>query len=411
MKKDAAAMAAWQKMHAEFARHFRAKQIRVGYHEIYNEPDMPEFFLTEPFTHYLQMYKYGARGLRQGNPDAVVGGPALAHPQNEGCCKQFTRFVAKEDLPLDFFSFHAYLQEFPFPKKLQVVRDALAVDRRFRTTQIHVNELAYTCGWQNKDSPNNFHAIAPHFFDMFKEILAATNVTLTSHAQFMESTFWDDAYGLVHRDGKRKAAFNAYKIYADMPVERNVVVADDGVDGLASSDTHRASLVLWNQTDKEQTVQVNLAGISFATGTFRLYRIDRGHASYFDGAAENLEAVEKRARVETAKLAWSGSIPGWGVVYITVGDGAADDFQSRPRTRRVADVVRVNYCYEERGTTNYAWFDRKAWVAYLGMGKESAARSLVAVTADGLPKVLDVSIAVEGPMHDPGTDSLLAVRV
>jgi hypothetical protein len=183
------------------------------------------------------------------------------------------------------------------------------------------------------------------------------------------------------------------------------------VDGLASSDAHKASLVLWNRTDQEQSVHAELEGIPFAKGNFSLYRIDDGHASFFDGAAENLAATESRAEVKTSHLAWSGKLPGRGVVYMTVGDGTAQDFQSQPRTRRLADVVRVDYCYEKRGTSNYAWFDRKAWTAYLGMGNERAARSLVAVTAEALPDVLVVFTAVEGPVRHADPDSLLALRL
>jgi xylan 1,4-beta-xylosidase len=68
---------AWQAVLHAFAAHFRATGHRVGYQEIYNEPDNRDFWSgTE--DNYLRLFDYGARGIKAGDPDAVVVGPALA---------------------------------------------------------------------------------------------------------------------------------------------------------------------------------------------------------------------------------------------------------------------------------------------------------------------------------------------
>src|SRR5262245_56732207 len=71
-------LARWGEAARSFARHFRDAGIPIGAYEIYNEPDYDDFF-TGTRDQYLAMYRAAARGMREGDPDAVVGGPALAY--------------------------------------------------------------------------------------------------------------------------------------------------------------------------------------------------------------------------------------------------------------------------------------------------------------------------------------------
>lgn len=45
----------------------------MGHHEIDNEPDLFGVFLNEDDfrNYYFQMYEYGVKGIREGDPDAV----------------------------------------------------------------------------------------------------------------------------------------------------------------------------------------------------------------------------------------------------------------------------------------------------------------------------------------------------
>jgi len=96
----------WKEVHTEFSRHFKERGIRIGYYEIYNEPDLGDVFFTGRWEDYLQMYKYGVQGIKEGDPDAVVGGPAIAYIEwlQPKKLNQFLDFVTSESLPLDFFS-------------------------------------------------------------------------------------------------------------------------------------------------------------------------------------------------------------------------------------------------------------------------------------------------------------------
>lgn len=408
----------WQEMHRTFSSHFREKGIRIGYHEVYNEPDLSEVFFQEPFETYLDVYRYGARGLREGDPDVMIGGPALASGESVANVMSFLEMVDQEDLPLDFFSFHAYWENGSFWNKLENIRNIMTWYEGFETTEIHLNELNYVGGPQGANSLNNKYAIAPKMFDLISETLKAPDITMVNWAQFMESTAGDDAYGIIHRNGRKKAAYNVFKIYADLPEER--VVADWGDDWeagqeigvLASANAHKAGVVLWNRTVEDRDVSVHLNNLPFGQGNVRLYRIDGEHASYFDGASEDLEVVEQQTDADLSGHVWTGVIPAEGVVYLTVDDGSApEDFHPEAYHHYTASDIRTHYYFEDRKKDNYAWFDRKRWRFYLGMGSQEQARSLAGVTAEALPDRLDVRFAVSGDPKALSDRSALYMRI
>lgn len=420
MRDDAAAFDAYRRFHREFAAHYAmapGKPLRMGYHEIYNEPELPGMFLTETFDHYLRMYRAGATGIREGDPEAVVGGPAFALAEVSGHARRFASLVSAENLPLDFFSFHIYWVDENYPLELGAMRDALSVDARFRSVPIHVNELNWSGATAGENSVNNRHAIASRIFDVFAEVLKSHDVPHASWAQYMESTFGSDALGLVHRDGRKKAAYNAFKVYADMPEDRRAVTGLDSAFGaMASASPRKAVLAVWNRTDAARSATFDFARLPFMGGRLRVYRIDAQNASSGDGAYEDLRAVESRLLGEGAGAAsWTGSIPGRGLAYIVLDDGSEeafrDDRAKYPPARRPGRFLRSHHWYPDRAGTGYAYFDRKSWTARLGMGREPAGYSLTAAQADSLAPELGVRLVGTGEPRRTDARSALALRV
>ena len=371
---------------------------------MYNEPDLPMFF-SGTWDEYLQMYKYGVLGIKEGDPDAVVGGPASAFIGEH--LDEFLDFVTSEDLPLDFFSFHSYGTIYPW--QIQAVREKLASRPRFSTTEMHLNEFNILPVDSSPGGPVDKYALASGIFKAIKLLLEETDLTLVHWAQFMDAHPLIPGLGTVDLNGRRKASFNAFKIYAMMPVDRCLLSNNGIVDAMASTDGHKASVVLWNDTETTQTGDVNLNNIPFSRGNFRVYRIDADHASYGDNPAnELLLPVEEYLGIDTGELSWSGEVPPEGVVYLEVEDGTGI---SELNHVSVAKVIRKHHYYPERGKSNYAEFDENTWIAYLGMGNERFAHSLVGVTAEEFPPSLSVSFIVDGPLHHLDKNSLLGIRI
>lgn len=99
-------------------------------------------------------------------------------------------------------------------------------------------------------SPYNYYTAAPKTLDTVMEAVNRTQIQWVHWAQFMESTAGYDPYGLIeHVNGNVKAAFNALKIYADMPVwryESTFSKENTGLKSMVSSSDDKISLAIWN---------------------------------------------------------------------------------------------------------------------------------------------------------------------
>jgi len=409
----------WKKMHSAFASHFKQNNIRIGYQEIYNEPDLDVFYVGT-WDEYLQMYKYGVEGLKEGDPDAVVGGPAMACADDTKHINSFLDFVTQENLALDFFSFHAYGVD-PISRtlinnshltKLQKVRVCLENNSRFDTTEIHMNELNVLniLAPKQRGGPFDKYTLASEIFNVIKLLLGQTDLTLVHWSEFQEVRWKKSGVGIVNLSGKRKAAFNAFKIYAMMPVDRCQVNSSYyDVESMASTDGHKVSVVIWNNSDTAKMPRVSLNNVPFSRGNFRVYRIDADHASYGDNPNnELLLPVEESVDVDMVRLYWSGKIPPKGVVYLEAEDGTGI---SKLDHVSVAKVIRKHHYYPDRSKSCYAEFGENTWIARLGMDNEKLAHSLVGVTVEEIPSVLKVSFVVEARLQRLDENSLLGMRI
>lgn len=101
----------WERLCEELARHCRKAGFDVAAWEVCNEPDIGEWGGTPHYFRntedYNRFYEHTVNGLRRGDPEAVVGGPATASADSflvEGLIAH----CAKNAVPLDFLSWHLY---------------------------------------------------------------------------------------------------------------------------------------------------------------------------------------------------------------------------------------------------------------------------------------------------------------
>jgi len=404
----------WGEILGKFADHYRhsSPPNPVGYHEIHNEPDNFGVFFVGQLDDYLQMYFHGATAIKRADPDAMAGGPALAF--TPAWIAPFLDYVTEHNLPLDFFSFHFYgsvnWENRDFPAVLNLVRENFANRPQFAMTEFHLNEynsydVPFPAGGVQEKYP-----LASALLRDFKYFLAQPDLTLVHWAQFMDSGQGNFS-GMVSIDGHRRATFNAYKIYGMMPVDRYRVTLQgpEGLDAMASSDSHKSSLVVWNRASDDAEIEICMNNIPFSKGNLQVFRIDANHGSYGDNPdCEMLEPVEVREAISTADLVWRGVLPLNGIVYLEVDDGTG---KSELMPVSVAQVLRVLHYYPDRTKRAYADFDKNTWIARLGMSTEEIADAVVAVVAEQLPPVLDVKIEVNGTLRRINSESLLGVRV
>lgn len=405
-------MDAWGRVLQDVAAHYRTLRDTnpVGYHEVYNEPDNTDFFLGA-MTDYFAMYERGSLGIREGDPEALVGGPALAFTKD--WIGPFIDFVAERKLPFDFFSTHIYGTNDLFDgltAMLNVSRDSLDRHPELATVEIHLNEFnSYPIDYP-LDGTQQKHRLAAAFLRDMAFLLERPELTLVHWAQFLDSG-QDNYSGMVSIDGHRKAVFNAAEIYARLPTDRSPVVLDGPVDvgAIAGVDERRAGVALWNLGRQPQDIALDLAGIPFGDGDLMEYRIDADHASWGDGVAtEALTPTGTQPLATEGSLRWSGTVPAGGVLYLEANDTTG---RSVLDTNPVARWRRTLRYYPDRKTTAYADFDKTTWTFRLGMASETDADAQIGVTAEGLPDELEVSVNVEGTMQSLTPESLLGLQV
>ncbi|MGI6626572.1 MAG: GH39 family glycosyl hydrolase [Limnochordia bacterium] len=408
-------MEKWGEILGEFAQHHKdTPAYSVGYHEIGNEPDGTNFF-KGGLDDYLEMYYHGANKIKDADPDARIGGFALEY--EDTWTPIFLSYVQDRDLPLDFFSFHFYGTNSPkrstrqdLPELLETMCDYFAGKPEFFLTEFHLNEFNSFAIDYPMDGTQQKYPLATALLRDYKYFLSQPYLTLVLWAQFMDSGQGNFS-GMVSIDGHRKAVFNAYKILSMMPVDRKKLTFSElpGLDGMASSDSHTASVVLWNVEEQERNVEIDFKNIPFHKGNLRCYRIDQDNSSWGDNETEErLKVTEDVANIDLYDYRWTGTIPGNGVMYLEINDGSG---LSELTPRKIADVRRVLHFYPDRSSTAYADFDQNTWIARLGMAEEEQADLKIGATVEGLPDVLCVRAEFSGEFEKIDSHSMLGFRI
>jgi hypothetical protein len=102
--------AQWEALVGKLVEHYRARGERIGYWEIGNEPDIgedggcPYRFKPESYARY---YEHTARAVLRADPQARVGGPALANCRSP-ILPVLLESCQTNPVPLHFVSWHIY---------------------------------------------------------------------------------------------------------------------------------------------------------------------------------------------------------------------------------------------------------------------------------------------------------------
>ncbi|MDB6103978.1 MAG: hypothetical protein JWO52_3977 [Gammaproteobacteria bacterium] len=120
---------------------------RIRFWEIWNEPDLGKVFWAGTAHQYFEMYGKLAQAVKAADPQALVGGPAIARPNDDTPYRDaFLEYVRTEHLPLDFYSWHWYATDSDDPLDfIRISRDLRArLDKHgFARTRSMVTEWNY----------------------------------------------------------------------------------------------------------------------------------------------------------------------------------------------------------------------------------------------------------------------------
>jgi hypothetical protein len=277
------------------------------------------------FEAYCKLYRATAKGVRRADPEAKVGGPALAsgpfENKERGHCfhgRGFARglmlWCQQEKLPLDFVSWHEYFQPPDvFIKEAEEFRSALAgfpeLERGVRSLMITEWNQAW---WADRPQDHEVgaawaancvtRAFIPHRIDR----------PCFFYAKQGDQSFRGD-YSLLLKDNTPKAAFNVCNIFNQLSGHWLKVEGTDGeVSCVAAWDETKARLavVLVNFADRygmARPVQLAVRQLpkALSNGAWREWRVDATHGNAWHDAKTAELSVVGSGVIEGTALKWS----------------------------------------------------------------------------------------------------------
>jgi hypothetical protein len=276
--------AQWEALVRNLVQHCQARGAGIRYWEIANEPDIgedggcPYRFKPDSYTRY---YQHTAEAVRQADPAARVGGPALANPRSP-ILPVLLDFCRTNPAPLHFVSWHIYsshpkairetidyikdlLQKYPGPKpetfldewNMDLMNPPL--DPRFQPCfvaeviwQMKEAALDYSCYYHIRDWQVSFEQFAPFMSP--------------SGTAFM-TRWWNrmpQFDGLFDYQNNVRPAYFTFKLLSRLAGERLQLTSNHAaVHGLAARDDQLRmwNLVLWNFSASPVQAELSLAGL------------------------------------------------------------------------------------------------------------------------------------------------------
>ncbi len=293
------------------------------YRKIYNEARGEAQFEEEVirrFEAYCKLYRATVQGVRRADPKAKFGGPALAsgpfENQQRGHCfhgKGFARglmsYCVKENLPLDFVSWHEYFQPVNvFAEEADAFRGYL---RDYPEVEKTVESLMIT-EWNEAwwaDRPMDHEIGAAWCADCVTRAFIPKKIDRPClfYVKQNDTNFRGD-FSILMRDNVPKATFNAMKMFNGLSGRwLGVDGGDDDVSAAAAWDAERGRLavILVNFRDRyalrrHVRIAINPLPAELRGGTWREWLVDATHSNvWHDRDRAELEPVARGDIAET----------------------------------------------------------------------------------------------------------------
>jgi xylan 1,4-beta-xylosidase len=327
--------------------------------EVWNEPDI--FYWHGTIDDYLKFYDYTVSAVRRALPGAKVGGPASTSPSSQRAGDFLQKFLehcangpnfatGKKGVPLDFISFHAKGKaslidghvELNIGTSLRDIDRGFAIVQGFPALQklpVVISESdPETCAACDVAShPQNAFRLSSQYASHQAELLSGTiALAAQHHINLQGSVTWAftfpgepifAGYRSFTTHGIDLPLLNAFRMFGQMKGDRvaatstgalllNDVVqssvrAQSDVNAIATRDSHRANVLIWNYHDDSNDsspaeIHLIIEGISKDTSQMLLehWRVDHDHSNaYFAWEAIGSPQNPTEAQVQFLKAA------------------------------------------------------------------------------------------------------------
>jgi hypothetical protein len=310
-----ASWAEWESLIMRLVKHCNESQLRVGYWEVGNEPNLGEAggspYLFQP-ENYLRYYTHTVNAIRRADSHAKVGGPALATwdqgpllGKEDPFLTALIDYCGKGQAPLDFVSWHLYENDPKlFRREIREVRAMLAKYDTLKNVETILDEwnmslfnpitdasfqpafvMETTYAFDEEGlSRSGYYHIRDFFFEpRLSPYLSEEGLASNDHLFNVMPLY----LGLFDTEGRVRPAYYAFKILSLMKGERLAITGGGPeVKGFAARNKGWVHVVFWNFPEGEgKNYEVSIRFPHENTGSAQLIRLDP------DSAVNNLKIV------------------------------------------------------------------------------------------------------------------------
>ena len=275
-------------------------RYNIRYWEIWNEPENRPVMWSGTDDDYLRLYRITATAIKKEFPALKVGGPALGASGSfvngefrpTDFAANFLTMCRKENVPLDFFSWHCYTAD---PAELSARSRAirrLLDSRGFTNTENHLNEWNYLPG--NTWKPISRSGTPAERQRSYGEMAGAPGAAfIVTSLLELQDTPLDVAnffhgelggFGIFTEQGVPLKAYQAFRAFQGLMETPRRVETRGGVAGkLAfaaglSADGREATMLVSNFADPRSEIVLDWKGFAGTGGvTAEIRIVDRDH--------------------------------------------------------------------------------------------------------------------------------------
>ena len=281
--------------------HFGKAEVESWRFEVWNEPNLDGFWTGGDQRAYFKLYDTTVKAIKGVDAALPVGGPATA---GAAWVPEFITHAAAAAVPVDFITTHTYGVHGGFldengqgDNKLDtdpgsVIDDVLKVRREVQASArpgLPVYFTEWSTSYNPRDPIHDAYLSAPFILDKLKGVTGAVqSMSYWTYTDLFEEAgpppaSFHGGFGLLNREGIRKAAFFAYKYLNELGPE--VVKGGDAQSWMTRKRGNFAGL-MWNYTIPDETESnrpyfrklhpaavlpaIDLTVNSLAPGTYRL---------------------------------------------------------------------------------------------------------------------------------------------
>jgi len=257
----------WGQLVEELTRHlvkrYGKNEVREWFFEVWNEPNLKDFFWAGTMEEYFELYKHAAFAIKKVDSELKVGGPASAI---DAWIPELKDFCVKNRVPIDFISTHQYPTDLAFSTSSNM-EEAMAkakrgelADRVKKAIEEASPLPVYYTEWNNSPSPRDpYHDIPYDAAFIVKTIIDIVDLPLGCYSYWTFTDIFEECgqsslpfhggFGLLNIHGIPKPSYRAFQILDKLNGERIDAKAYDinpTIDFIATKSNNEIVLIVSN---------------------------------------------------------------------------------------------------------------------------------------------------------------------